>query len=182
MKETMFHKVLFPTDFSAVSRKALEYVKELKELGTEEIILLHIMRIKYYYLSEDSFPKDLEGPVEELKKEARKKMITVGTELQKRGFKVKAIIAEGLPSSKIMEVAQKEKVSSIILGSRGKGILRKIFFGSVAEAVVRGSKFPVVVIKDDSHLKEEVRELPGTEDRMTWRIFHRFKFHGQAGV
>ena len=57
MKEKMFRKVLFPTDFSVVSRKALEYVKELKELGTEEIVLLNVIRNQYSYLSEDSYHK-----------------------------------------------------------------------------------------------------------------------------
>jgi nucleotide-binding universal stress UspA family protein len=182
MKEKMFKKVLFPTDFSAVSRKALEYVKELKELGTEEIVLLNVIKNQYYYLSEDSFLKDLEGPVEELKKEAKGKLITIASELQERGFKVKAVIAAGVPFSKILEVAQKEKVSSIILGSQGKGFLKKILFGSVSEAVVRGSKYPVFVIKDDCLLIEGQKEWPETEDRVPWRIFNRIKLNSQARV
>ena len=32
----MFRKILYPTDFSAVAEKALEYVKKLKEAGTKE--------------------------------------------------------------------------------------------------------------------------------------------------
>jgi nucleotide-binding universal stress UspA family protein len=182
MKEKMFRKVLFPTDFSAVSRKALEYVKELKELGTEEIVLLNVIKNQYYYLSEDSFLKDLEGPVEELKKEVKEKLIPIAYELQERGFKVKAVIAGGVPFSKILEVAQKEKVSSIVLGSQGKGILKKIFLGSVSEAVVRGSKHPVFVIKNDSPVIEGQKELPETEDRVPWRIFNRIKLNSQARV
>ena len=39
----MFHKILFPTDFSEVSNKALECVKGLKECGAKEVILLHVI-------------------------------------------------------------------------------------------------------------------------------------------
>ena len=108
--------------------------------------------------------------------------MATAAELQGRGFKVKAVIAAGAPFSKILEVAQKEKISSIILGSQGKGIFKKILFGSVSEAVVRGSKYPVFVIKDDPALIEGQKELPETESRVPWRIFHRIKLNGHAGV
>jgi nucleotide-binding universal stress UspA family protein len=182
MKENMFKKVLFPTDFSAISMKALEYVKELKELGTEEIVLLNVLKNQYYYLSDDSFIIDLEGPDEEFKKEARKKLITIAAELQERGFKVKAVLARGVPFSRILDVAQKEKISSIILGSQGKGILKKILFGSVSKAVIQRSKHPVFVIKDDYDLKESQKEFPESESRIPWRIIHNIKLKGQAGV
>ena len=39
----MFKKILYPTDFSDVSKKALEYLKKLKEAGTKEVIVLHII-------------------------------------------------------------------------------------------------------------------------------------------
>ncbi len=171
MKEKMFKKILFPTDFSDASRKAMEYIKELKESGTEEIVLLNVIRPQYYYLSEDSFIKDVKGPVEELKKEARQKLIALATELQEGGFKVKAVLAMGIPFSKILEVAQKEEVSSIFLGSQRKSLLKKIFLGSVSEAVTRKSEHPVFIIKDDSHLKRSQKKLTETESRIPWRIF-----------
>ena len=181
MKEKMFKKVLFPTDFSAVSMKALKYIKELKELGTEEIVLLHVIKDQYYY-DYETFKIDLEEPTEALKKEAQKKLITIATELQERGFKVKVRIARGLPFLKILDVAQEEKISSIILGSHGKGIFKKILFGSVSEAVIRKSKYPVFVIKDDSALIEGHKTLPEKENRVPWRIFHSFRLNGQARV
>lgn len=184
MKEKIFKKVLFPTDFSVVSMKALEYVKELKELGTEEIVLLNVIKDQYYYLWDDydSFRKDLERPAEELKKEAQKKLITIAAELRERGFKVKAMIARGMPFSKILDVAQEEKISSIILGSHGKGILKKMVFGSVSEAVIRKSKYPVIVIKDEADLIEGRKAWSETENRVPWRIFHSFKLNGHARV
>jgi hypothetical protein len=51
----MFKKVLFPTNFSDASTRALEYIKQLKGSGTEEVVVLTV--IKYHYaflLDEDS--------------------------------------------------------------------------------------------------------------------------------
>ncbi|HDN51037.1 MAG TPA: universal stress protein, partial [Thermoplasmatales archaeon] len=39
----MFRKILYPTDFSKDAEKALEYVKKLKETGTEEVVILHVI-------------------------------------------------------------------------------------------------------------------------------------------
>ena len=39
----MFSKILHPTDFSEPSTKAIEYVKKLKEAGTIEVIVLHVI-------------------------------------------------------------------------------------------------------------------------------------------
>ncbi len=39
----MFRKILYPTDFSDVSKNALNYLKQLKESGAEEILVLHVI-------------------------------------------------------------------------------------------------------------------------------------------
>jgi len=39
----MFEKILYPTDFSDVSKKALDYIEQLKEAGTKEVIVLHVI-------------------------------------------------------------------------------------------------------------------------------------------
>ena len=39
----MFSKILYPTDFSEPSKKAVKYVKKLKEAGTKEAIVLYVI-------------------------------------------------------------------------------------------------------------------------------------------
>jgi len=39
----MFSKILYPTDFSEPSKKAIKYVKKLKEAGTKEVIVLYVI-------------------------------------------------------------------------------------------------------------------------------------------
>ena len=39
----MFSKILYPTDFSEPSKKAVKYVKKLKEAGTKEVIVLYVI-------------------------------------------------------------------------------------------------------------------------------------------
>jgi len=39
----MFNKILYPTDFSNDSKRAVAYIKHLKEAGTREVIVLHVI-------------------------------------------------------------------------------------------------------------------------------------------
>jgi nucleotide-binding universal stress UspA family protein len=41
----MFSRILYPTDFSDISKKALDYVIKLKEAGTREVVLVHIIEL-----------------------------------------------------------------------------------------------------------------------------------------
>jgi len=40
---SMFKKILYPTDFSDVSKKAIDYIKQLTESGSETVIALHVI-------------------------------------------------------------------------------------------------------------------------------------------
>ena len=43
----MFNKVLFPTDFSECSESVIPYIKRLKESGTKEVIVVHVVDSRY---------------------------------------------------------------------------------------------------------------------------------------
>ena len=42
---------------------------------------------------------------------------------------------------------KKEKFSIIVMGSRGRGSMKEMFFGSVSNYVIHASKIPVLVVK-----------------------------------
>jgi nucleotide-binding universal stress UspA family protein len=42
----MFRKILYPADFSDCAVKVLEYVKKLKEAGTAEVVVAHVMDVR----------------------------------------------------------------------------------------------------------------------------------------
>jgi nucleotide-binding universal stress UspA family protein len=39
----MFRKILYPTDFSDTAKKAIPFLKQFKDTGTEEVIILHVI-------------------------------------------------------------------------------------------------------------------------------------------
>jgi len=148
----VFEKILFPTDFSDVAARALEFVKQLKDSGAEEVVVLNVIEEKYFYLSEEYPTVDLEALDKNLKKDMMKKLAPVANALYEKGYKVKVITAKGIPASEILRVEREERVSIIVLGSHGVSNLKEMLLGSVSEAVIRKSCQPVLVVKRDSEI------------------------------
>lgn len=145
----MFEKILYPTDFSDVSKKALGFIKQLKDAGAKEMIVLHVIDergIEYTsHLTEVSLDiKEFEKKREEY---ANKETRAIEAELKESGFEVKTRIEKGIPLREILRVEEEEGVSIIVIGSHGKSNIKEMLLGSVSEKVMRKSKNPVLVIK-----------------------------------
>jgi nucleotide-binding universal stress UspA family protein len=146
----MFKKILYPTDFSDVSKKALDYIKQLKGAGTEEVVVLHV--IDEREIEHIAHLPELNVSIEELEKHKREyaeqEMKAIETELKNSGFKVKTRIDKGIPFRDILKAEVEEKdVSVVVLGSHGKSCITEMLLGSVSEKVVRKSSKPVLVVR-----------------------------------
>jgi len=133
-----------------VAARALEFVKQLKDSGAKEVVVVNVIEEKYFYLSEEYPTVDLETLDQNLKKDNMKKLAAVANDLFEMGYKVKVITAKGVPAAEIIRIEQEEQVSIIVLGSHGMSNLKEIMLGSVSETVIRKSKQPVLVVKRES--------------------------------
>jgi len=144
----LFDKILFPTDFSDVSKKSLESLKHLKEYRGKHVILLHVIHQRIIdSLSIHSSKIDVDEFQEDLRINALRQMTHMRDELSGLGFTVKLKIRIGLPLREILKTEEEEDPSMIIIGSHGKSNLHEMLIGSVSEKVIRLSKKPVLVIK-----------------------------------
>jgi len=48
----MFQKILYPTDFSDTSKKALEYLLRLREAGAREVVIVHVVDTRSLHIPE----------------------------------------------------------------------------------------------------------------------------------
>jgi nucleotide-binding universal stress UspA family protein len=143
----MFKKILYPTDFSDVSKKAIDYIKQLKEGGSETVIVLHVinergMRAIERYASGNSVEIE-----QRIMDDAKQELKVIEDDLKKSGFKVKTMIRRGVPLQEILKAEEDEDISVMVIGSHGKTNLEEIFLGSVSEKVARRCKSPVLIIK-----------------------------------
>jgi nucleotide-binding universal stress UspA family protein len=141
----MFKKILFPTDFSDVSQKALKYIKQLKGAGAQEVIVLHVID-EQELLVLSRVPDQYLQVTAQMEKEIAKDMAAVEADMTAEGFRVKLKVKKGKPFTEIMMTAAEEKVSIIVVGSHGRSNIREMLMGSVSENVIRHAKVPLLVI------------------------------------
>ncbi len=149
----MFKKVLYPTDFSARSEKVIPYINSLKETGTEEVVILHVvderlkdMKESLYWIGE-SAKRELEKDfIDNMKVKTEDRMKDLRKKLHK-DLKIKFIIDYGSPHHVILNVANREDVSAITMASHGASDIEEMLLGSVTDKVVRKSKQPCLIIK-----------------------------------
>lgn len=144
----MFEKILLPTDFSDVAEKALDFVKQLRDAGTQDVIVLHVIKKNSLeVIAQYSSIRDLTEVEKEVEGDARKQIGRIEKELRECGFNVKVRIETGFPFSEILRVETEEDVSAIVIGSHGLSNIKEILLGSVSESVIRKSMKPVIVVK-----------------------------------
>ena len=144
----MSKTILFPTDFSDVSRKALNSIKEMQQSGVKKVILLHVVDQRSFEAMERY--SDFHEMEQSILEGAREELRAVADELAAEGLETEVRVEVDIPVRKILEVEKEDSISMIVLGSHGKSNLEEMFLGSVSEKVARKCKRPVLIVKRDS--------------------------------
>ena len=69
----------------------------------------------------------------------------------KGGVSVNLHVAKGSPSSAIPEFSESEAVDLVLIGAHGAGFMHRVLLGSTASRLLRKSKTPVLVVKQEAH-------------------------------
>jgi nucleotide-binding universal stress UspA family protein len=136
----LFTRILYPTDWSDCAREALEYLKGLRDVGVDEVVVAHIM-------DEKAMKLQTEEKFREFERLDREKLEEVKAELEKDGFRVKTLLRRGNPRADLIGIAKEEDTSMIVIGSHGKGRAEGILWGSVSRNVAEYSDRPILIIK-----------------------------------
>jgi nucleotide-binding universal stress UspA family protein len=143
----VFKRILYPTDFSDVSKKAMDYIQQLKDGGAETVLVLHVIDQRgLQALEQYASAKSLELE-QRIMDDAKQDLQALEDELKKSGFAVETRIETGVPVREILKAEAEENPSVIVIGSHGKSNLEEMFLGSVSEKVARKCKRPVLIIK-----------------------------------
>ena len=149
----MFEKILYPTDFSDVSKKALAFIMAMREAGVKEVVVLRVIdqkRTEYTHGISWAGKDEIEffdSVNQQLEQEAVEELRPIKSKLKAAGLAVKLRVEKGVPRLKILEVEKQEDVAAIVLGSHGRSNVAEMLLGSVSEHVIRHCQKPIMVIK-----------------------------------
>jgi nucleotide-binding universal stress UspA family protein len=151
-------RILIALDGSIYSERVLPYARALAKAFKSDVFLMSVPAVP------DT--RDYRAPAEFLealrnKKDTnmRKFLSAVARGLRKDGLRVHTVVTGSIPSRAIVEVSKAKNVDMIMMTSRGRGGLKLLFMGSVAERVVQDSDqmvfmLPIPDPNDSSHQNE----------------------------
>jgi len=145
--------LLVAVDFSPYSEQALCFAGQLAEKLKAQLLVLHVIHdpaeAPGFYAQKGKkkkFLRSMEEAAEEMMKEFLLKMRQAYPD-QVPIKKAKPLLVVGTPVTRIVEVAKKEQVGMIIMGSHGRTGLAHLLVGSKVQGVVQLSPIPVTVVK-----------------------------------
>ncbi|MFQ5429454.1 MAG: universal stress protein [Phycisphaerae bacterium] len=146
-------RIAFPTDFSELSLHGLSYARDFAESFESELHLIHVVdEASMYWMAMGPSSLPVGPSADELVDVARQELQKfVGEQLT--GFQ-RPLVTEvlvGRPFTEIIRYARDKQIGLIVIGTHGRGGLKHVLLGSVAERVVRKAPCPVLTIRDPSH-------------------------------
>ncbi|MBM4285194.1 MAG: universal stress protein [Deltaproteobacteria bacterium] len=132
----MFAKIVLATDLSPAWDEIIACAGELKVLGCREIVLMHVVTVKF-----------LGGFTEQIRAEAEPKLAAQAERLAAQGFTVCREMPLGLPAYAINDAAQRHCADLIVVGPQKPSRWQERILGSVAGAVLHRAEAPVLFLK-----------------------------------
>jgi nucleotide-binding universal stress UspA family protein len=139
-REAKFKKIVYATDFSEGSHEAAAFAVALAEEHQAHLTLLHVIQE----------PKtDGLVPADEIEAAAIDRLGSLVAGEAELWCEPKAVVRQGDPAEKILEVAKREEADLIVLGVRKyKGVVRATHLaGAVAHQVVAQAACPVLTVR-----------------------------------
>lgn len=144
--------ILWPTDGTESSLKALEAAVEIARKFNAVIYALHVVPpVPPLAVGTGFTPTVIQGfdvPLyqQELFKGAENQLSTTVSEKVPEDIEVVQEVTVGNPADEIIEFAEENNIDVIVMASHGRTGLSRIVIGSVTEKTIRESNIPTLVV------------------------------------
>ncbi len=150
----MYKRAVVPLDGSVVAETIIPFIMEIAGPLDLEVALLRVIPPTPARVIQDSRPAVVEG-LETARTDAEEYLAALAAELRAKGVRFRTHVRHGDPATEILAGAQAANADLIAMTTHGRSGLRRVLFGSVAEAVLREAKIPVFLMR---HTEAEVAE------------------------
>ncbi len=139
-------RILVPVDFSACSKKALQYAAAFAEQFKARLLVLHVVEL---------YPIDYVFGVTTDTVESKRLLQRAEAELarvrrqypNRRRWSIQTSVRLGKPYQEIVKAAREHRAQLVIMGTHGYTGFLHFQLGSTAERVVRAAPCPVLVVR-----------------------------------
>jgi nucleotide-binding universal stress UspA family protein len=147
---TNYKKVLFCTDFSENADYAFNFAYGIARRDDGLLYILYVIPENPHrtvwegYISQESLEMIQKDIKEDLDNKYRERYVKKIED----GVKFEIVTKSGREDDEIIKFAKKEKADIVVMGTHGRTGIEHVFFGSVAEKLIRHSPFPIFIIPD----------------------------------
>jgi len=143
-----YKKVLFCTDFSENSDYAFDFAFGIAKRDEGILYILHVLPDNPHQAFAEKYIKkeNLEKIQKSIEENLNNKFSEHYVKKIDNEIAHEIVVRSGKEDSKILKFAKQEKTDIIVMGTHGKIGIEHVFFGSVAEKVLRKSTVPVFII------------------------------------
>jgi nucleotide-binding universal stress UspA family protein len=152
----VFERIIVPLDGSRLSAQAIPYATEIGKRFDSEVVLVRVLPPPGpttipvdintgnigEIISQDMQTKDVDNP-----SNAKRYLMNWTQSLKTQGVKTSYQVTIGTPAKSIMEMAQAQQASLIVMMSHGRGWVKRAIMGSVADEILSHSSVPVLIIR-----------------------------------
>jgi nucleotide-binding universal stress UspA family protein len=138
----MLRKIIFANKGTSAGDRALVYIERLARQEGAEVVVVHAFEVPNRYITTDMY----EALHQSFQRASWAVVEDAVQELQKAGVLARGVVREGRAARIILEVAQEENASLIILGTRGPSSAAELMLGSVSTKVLRFARCPVLAV------------------------------------
>ena len=153
----MLERILVPVDFSDCSLDALEYAVVVAQQAKASLMLLHVLEPVSYGLD---FTLGHVRTREQIRESWTKRLEELASSHRHSDVQVESQLRGGLPSDSILDSAQTLPCDLIVMGTHGRRGISHTISGSVAEAVLRKARCPVIAVRSPKFGPGHSRVIP----------------------
>jgi len=135
----MIERIVVPLDGSVTAEAVLPQIRRILHRADSELVLVRAV-----------VPAPSENSIllaDASTQAAREYLYGVQERLDRQGVRVESEVRVGSPTGVILDVVDDRKATMVALATHGATGLRRLLMGSVAEALLRKSKVPVLAVR-----------------------------------
>lgn len=143
-----FSRIVCGIDFSPDSERALQTAIALARESRGTLVVVHAIEIVPLYFD---FAPPTAIDVEGWRREAAAKLRALIPDDVRAACDVREIVVRDKAYQAILDLAASVKADLIVVGTHGRGVIDRFFFGSTANHVVRQAKCAVMTVRSEPY-------------------------------
>src|SRR5262245_20541233 len=137
-------KILFPIDFSPLSRLALQYALSITRKLHAQLTLFHVVE-RGEALTE-IYPAIEAKLIREHMQQARRLLPALLSPQDRNRPDIRTVVRQGEIADTILSTIKQEHADLLVMGTHGRSLIARALMGSVADQVLKNVGVPVLTV------------------------------------